>query len=249
ASAPASVTTADVDDDGDLDIIVANTGTNDIGILINNPTGTFPVIQGLRVGFLAASAPASVTTADVDDDGDLDIIVANTGTNDIGILINNPTGTFPVNQGPRVGFFAGSAPASVTTADVNGDGKADIIVAYKNTNNVGVLLNSGTGTFPAAPVTYGLLANSAPTSVKTADANGDGKLDIIVANSGTNNFGVILGNGDGTFAATQLTYATGTGTVPVSVVAGDIDRDGDNDVLVADSGTNQIGVFLAVCSK
>ncbi|CAF4638336.1 unnamed protein product [Rotaria sp. Silwood1] len=248
-SAPASVTTADVDDDGDLDIIVANTGTNNIGILRNNPTGTFPANQGPRVGFLAGSAPASVTTADVDGDGDLDIIVANTGTNDIGILINNPTGTFPANQGPRVGFFAGSAPASVTTADVNGDGKADIIVAYKNTNNVGVLLNSGTGTFPAAPVTYGLLANSAPTSVKTADANGDGKLDIIVANSGTNNFGVILGNGDGTFAATQLTYATGTGTVPVSVVAGDIDRDGDNDVLVADSGTNQIGVFLAVCSK
>ncbi|CAF3496799.1 unnamed protein product [Rotaria sp. Silwood1] len=246
-SIPTSVTLADVDGDGDLDAIVSNKGTNDVGVLLGNGDGTFAAQK--TYGLLAASAPASVTTADVDDDGDLDIIVANTGTNDIGILINNPTGTFPANQGPRVGFFAGSAPASVTTADVNGDGKADIIVAYKNTNNVGVLLNSGTGTFPAAPVTYGLLANSAPTSVKTADANGDGKLDIIVANSGTNNFGVILGNGDGTFAATQLTYATGTGTVPVSVVAGDIDRDGDNDVLVADSGTNQIGVFLAVCSK
>ncbi|CAF4608369.1 unnamed protein product, partial [Rotaria sp. Silwood2] len=132
--------------------------------------------------------------------------------------------------------------------NVNVDGKTDIIVAFKDSNNVGVFLNSGSGTFSATQgATYGTLANSAPMSVTTGDMNGDGKLDIIVANSGTNEFGVLLNNGDGTFPVAQVVFSAGAGSVPVSVVTGDVTGDARPDVVVANSDTNAIGVFIDVC--
>ncbi|CAF4180936.1 unnamed protein product, partial [Rotaria magnacalcarata] len=80
-------------------------------------------------------------------------------------------------------------PFEVASADVNGDGKPDIIVANCNSNNVGVLLNIGNGTF-AAQTTYS--AGTCSTCVAAADVNGDGKPDIIVSNSGSNNIVVFL---------------------------------------------------------
>ncbi|CAF1656888.1 unnamed protein product, partial [Rotaria magnacalcarata] len=76
-------------------------------------------------------------------------------------------------------------------ADVNGDFKPDIILANSGSNNVGVLLNTGNGTF-AAQVTYSTGSGSNPYCVTTADINGDNKPDIIIANSGSNNIGVLL---------------------------------------------------------
>ncbi|CAF3402567.1 unnamed protein product [Rotaria sp. Silwood2] len=84
-------------------------------------------------------------------------------------------------------------------------------------------------------------------SVTTGDMNGDGKLDIIVANSGTNEFGVLLNNGDGTFPVAQVVFSAGAGSVPVSVVTGDVTGDARPDVVVANSDTNAIGVFIDVC--
>src|SRR5207248_677515 len=89
----------------------------------------------------------------------------------------------------QVTYSTGSQPFSVAAADVNGDSKLDMIVTNTGSNNVGVLLNTGTGTF-AAQVTYS--TDSTPVSVAAADVNGDSKLDIIVANYNSNNVGVLL---------------------------------------------------------
>ncbi|CAF5016411.1 unnamed protein product, partial [Rotaria sp. Silwood1] len=226
ATGPVSVTTADVNSDGKLDIIAAYSTSDNIGVLLNSGTGTFSAAQAVLTQVNSATGPMSVTTADLNGDSKADIIVAYSTSNHVGVLPNSGTGTFPAAQAVLIQVAGATGPVSVTTVDVNGDSKADIIAAYSTSNNVGVLLNSGTGTFSAAKAsTYGLLANSAPASVTIADANGDGKLDIIVANKDTNNFGVVVGNGDGTFAASQVTYSTGAGTQPVSVVAGDVNGD------------------------
>ncbi|CAF4303580.1 unnamed protein product, partial [Rotaria magnacalcarata] len=95
-------------------------------------------------------------------------------------------------------YSTGSTPRSVNAVDVNGDGKPDIIVANYGSNNVGVLLNTGSGTFSAQTIySTGIL----PDSVVAADVDGDGKPDIIVANYGSNNVGVLLNTGNGTFSA------------------------------------------------
>jgi len=93
--------------------------------------------------------PISVATADLNADNKLDIIVANTGANNVGVLLNIGNGTFI----PQVTYSTGSFPSFATGADVNGDGKSDIIVANTGANNVGVLRNTGNGTF-AAQVIY-----------------------------------------------------------------------------------------------
>src|SRR5208282_1700274 len=109
---------------------------------------------------------------------------------------------------------------SVAVADVNGDGKPDLLVANQcasssncNNGSVGVLLGNGDGTFQAA-VTYGSGGYYAE-SVAVADVNGDGKPDLVVANdccAGGNgddgSVSVLLGNGDGTFQ-TAVTYGSG----------------------------------------
>lgn len=109
--------------------------------------------------------------------------------------------------------------------------------ASNNQSNVSVLLNSS-GTLGTAT---GYAADSNPSSVAVGDVNGDGNLDIVVANNSSNDVTVLLGNGDGTFRNSG-NYAVGTS--PVGVVVGDIDGDGKLDIVTASSTTNNISVLL-----
>jgi hypothetical protein len=139
---------------------------------------------------------------------------------------------------PQTTYATGSVPDSVTTADVNGDGHADLVVANASDNTVSVLLGTGTGTF-GAQTTYA--TGSGPISVTTADVNGDGHADLVVANSSDNTVSVLLGTGTGTFGA-QTTYATGTS--PFSVTTADVNGDGHPDLVVTNLNSNTVSVLL-----
>jgi hypothetical protein len=144
----------------------------------------------------------------------------------VGVLLGNGDGTFQtaVNYGSG-GYLA----TSVAVADVNGDGKPDLVVA-NFAGNVGVLLGNGDGTFQTA-VTYGT-GGGDTQSVAVADVNGDGKPDLVVAG----NVGVLLGNGDGTFQ-TAVTYGSG-GYDPASAAVADVNGDGKPDLVVANECTD-----------
>ena len=135
-------------------------------------------------------------------------------------------------------YNAGTAPFFVTVADVNGDGRPDLIVANLQSNTVSVLLGNGNGTFQPA-VNYAVGAQ--PISVAVADVNGDGHPDLIVANAGSTYVSVLLGNGNGTFQA-AASYATGS--KPESVAVADVNGDGHPDLIVADTGSNYVSVLL-----
>ncbi len=94
----------------------------------------------------------------------------------------------------------------MAVADVNGDGKPDLVVANYGSNTVSVLLGNGNGTFQTQQT---FATGSEPYSVAVASLNGDGKPDLVVANFGDSTVSVLLGNGNGTFQA-QQTFATGT---------------------------------------
>ncbi len=135
------------------------------------------------------SRPIFVSVADVNQDDKLDIIVANSNTNNVGVLLNYGNEKF----GPQTTYSTGdnSNPRCVSISDLNGDSYPEIIVANHNSHNVGILVNYGNGTF-SLQKTYSTGPISYPRFVSVIDVNDDNRPDIIVANSMTNNVGVML---------------------------------------------------------
>ncbi len=155
----------------------------------------------------------------------------------------NPLQTSPVAFSTVATTASGSAFLAVATGDINGDGRADIVAADYNANNVAVLLGNSAGGFtPQASVVTG----SRPTSIALADVNGDGRPDIVVTDSlyssGTfHSVGVLLGNGDGTFQAEQ---GYGFSNQHLAIAVSDIDGDGRPDIVqTSQSGTGQVNVL------
>ncbi len=226
-----SVTVADLNGDGNPDVVVTNIyGSTEwlvsiVGVLLGNGNGTFqPVVIYPSGGGWAMS----VAVADVNGDGKPDLVVANqTGSAScpngaVDILVGNGDGTF---QPAREYCSGGSIPMSVAVADVNHDGKPDLIVANGGSGSIGVLIGNGDGTFQPA-VNY---STCGPMSVVVADLNRDGNPDLVAGCFG-NSVGVLLGKGDGTFQPSR-TYDSG-GLYVNSVAVADVNGDGIPDVVV-----------------
>jgi hypothetical protein len=239
-----SMAVADVNGDGTLDLIVGSGGM--VGVLLGNGDGTFQTVQPYPTN---GGGSASIFVADVNSDGKPDLVVASYYWNQdsmIIVLLGNGDGTFQ----PARSYASGGAGAqSVFVADLNGDGKLDVVVANcvktgedcheppsgTATGNVGVLLGNGDGTFHPA-VNYDSGASIA-FSVVAAEVNGDGKLDLIVGNScvsaencGSGAIGVLLGNGDGTFQP-AVAHIWG-GDIPNAMMVADVNSDGKPDLVL-----------------
>ncbi|MSP60553.1 MAG: VCBS repeat-containing protein [Myxococcales bacterium] len=145
---------------------------------------------------------------------------------DLGGIPNLPLfGAAPV-------LAAGTQPRAVTVADLNKDGKADIVIGNHLSDDVSVILSQGKGAF-APPVAYGGLNN--PVSIEVLDLNGDNAVDLILANAGVGSVSVLLGKGDGTFG--KAINTPNGAAAALSLATGDLDGDGKTDVVTA-SGTS-----------
>ncbi|CAF4007256.1 unnamed protein product, partial [Rotaria sp. Silwood1] len=182
-----TLTLADLNHNGYLDILAPNYGLDYIGIFLNRRDGTFAPQVILSTG--AGSGPISVATAYLNHDRYLDIVVANSKGNNIGVIFSRGRNLYA----PMVTYSTGSnsAPRSVAVADLNGDHKYDIIVANRDGNNIGVFFNQRGGIFDPQ-IVYSTGSGSLPRSVSIADLNGDHKLDVICVNSGTNTIAIFL---------------------------------------------------------
>ena len=239
---PRSVAVGDINHDGNLDLAVANFSGGAAGsvtVLLGDGAGGFNPASGSPVN--VGLGPLSVALADVNGDGALDLVTANFNANTVAILLGHGNGTFAAPSTISIG--AGFGPADVHLGDLNGDGKLDLVVADYTVAKVSVYLGDGAGGFTAAsgsPFSVG----TNPNSVTLADVNGDGALDIVTANAGSNNVTVLLGDGTGNFSA-----ATGSpfsmGSLPYYVVVADVNGDGLPDLLTANNGGDNVSVRLA----
>ena len=237
-SYPRSVALGDVNGDGRLDIVTANSSRSEVGVLLGQISGGFAPVTAYSVG--ATSYPSSVTLGDVNGDGRLDIVTANGNSSTVGVLLGQAGGGFAPVTIYSTG--ASSNPNSVTLGDVNGDGQLDIVTANTDAGTAGVLLGQTRGSFGSVTA-YSTGANSAPHSVTLGDVNGDGRLDIVTANSNTATAGVLLGQTSGGFGPVT-TYSTGGFNSPYSASLGDMNGDGRLDIVTANNGTSTAGVLL-----
>ena len=227
---PRDVAVADVNGDGNLDIVAALYDSSQIAVRLGTGDGTFAGASTFSV----SDSPNGLTIGDVNRDGKLDVVTANYWTDKVSVLIGSGTGTF-VEQ---YTIDVGDKPRSVALGDVNGDGKLDLVVANSGDDTVSVLTGSGTGSFGGA-TTYA--TDRFPWSVKLADVDADGALDILAANAAGDNVSVLLGGGDGTFA-THTAYTAGDGIYDLAV--GDVNSDGALDVVTADHLTTNVSVLM-----
>ena len=247
---PDSVAVRDVNGDGLPDLIVANKSSNTVSVLLNTTfAGASVPSFASQVTFATGTGPAAVVLGDVNGDGRPDLIVANSGSNTVSVLLNTtPAGAGVPSFAPQVTFATGTSPVSVVLGDVNGDGKPDLIVANSGSNTASVLLNTTTpgASSPSFASQQTFATGSIPDSVALGDVNSDGQPDLIVANSGSNTVSVLLntttlGASTPSFAS-QETFATGSN--PAAVAVGDLNGDGKPDLAVANSGSGTVSVLL-----
>ena len=242
---PISVALTYLPGDTLLDIIVANwsAGSNNVGVLTGKADGTFNPPRTYPAG---GAHPFHLAVGYLPGDSFLDIVVALAGAPDsrnIGVLKGKADGTF---ASPTNYPSGGHSPHFVALANLPGDSLLDVVVAnYGSPDPYGIgVLTSRLGGGFNPPVTYSS-GGRLPLSLALADMGGDGTLDVVVNNLGSNSVAVLTGLAGGGFAS-PTTYPTG-GSKPYNLAVGDIGGEGRLDVAVTNYDDNNVAVLRNPC--
>ena len=235
---PGANIAGDFNQDDKMDFAVPVADTNRVLIYHGDNIGNFSV----PVEYLVGTTPNSVQSADFNADGRVDLVVGNSGAGFVSVLLGKSSGGFDQSYG--VQSEPGLSAASVSTGDVNSDGKVDVIVNARGSSSSGgsfptgasILLGNGTGGFTRLPfIDFEWGANT----LWTSDVSGDGKLDLI--GFSTSGVATIKLGGGGTFGP-DILHGTAGGTVSWLVVE-DFNFDDKPDLLESSSGFTELHLF------
>ena len=217
---------ADFNCDGNLDLAVTIASvdfafTNKVAVLLGKGDGTFQPEHD----YVAVSYPFALAVADFNGDGIPDLVVGGDlnvgGSSSFAVLLGNGDGTF------ARAIKSGEFTSSVAAADLNSDGKADVVAGNAFKNQISIYFGNGDGTFQP-PRTKAL--DFSVFKVNLVDVNGDSRLDLIAGAYLEKVFAVLAGKANGTFGSPVLTELA---DMPGDFVAGDFNRDGKIDFAVS----------------
>lgn len=239
---PQSITSADFNGDGYLDIATANYGSSNVSVVLATEAGLF----GLPVDYSTGPNPVSIVSADFNRDGYSDLATANYASGYaamMSVLLGTGTGSFGIHNNY---ICQGENPTSIVSADFNEDTYPDIAVAVQygsgDLGNVSVYLNAGDGTF-GTPTPY--YFSGRPFALTSADFNEDNHADLAVARISGNIMSVMIGTGTGEFDD-PVNY---TFTAPSAITSTDVNDDGHVDVAgTNDATSNRVTVKLGTGS-
>ena len=228
-----SVYPADLDGDGDIDVLVASSEDSTVGWYENQGNRSFSTRHVIETN---AEGAWSTYAADLDGDGDLDVLAASILDDTVAWYENQDEGAFSTRN-----VLAADADGaiSVHAADLDGDGDLDVLSASALDDTVGWYENRGEGAFS----TRNAIAADADgaISVHTADLDGDGDLDVLLASVFDDTVGWYENRGEGAFSTRNAIAADADGAI--SVHAADLDGDGDPDVLAASQDDDTVGWY------
>ena len=243
----------DLDGDGKLDIFVTNWGSNRMSVYRNtSEVGSLTTASfASSVVFGNGNSPYRVSLGDLDGDGKLDMAITDNAANKVSVFRNISTsGSITTSSfATKVDFVTGSSPKGITLGDLDGDGKLDIAVTNSSSSTISVFRNTSTsGSLTTssfeAKVDFTTLTN--PLGISLGDLDGDGKLDIAVANNGSAKMSVYK-NTSTSGSLTTSSFASkvdfATGTTPQEILLGDIDGNGKLDIAVANFNSNTVSVL------
>lgn len=298
-----AITLADVNGDHLPDILVSDQSFGVIRAFLNSATAPFTSQVCFRAGtglmqvdgssqLIASDTPVAMVVGQFNADAIPDLAVLNSDANRVDILLGDGHGGM-FNPATTTALLTGLDPGAIVTGDFNGDGRQDLAVLNRRSDDLSIFLGDGKGGFIDRATTNGdglqvhVSAGNSPTGLAVADINGDGKLDLIVGNV-QGDVLTVLGNGDGTFrpyqridrhvglaitdvnseqgpgialanqSLDQITYQDGEArstfvqgrqdgvVAPQTVKFADLNGDGTDDLIIANSGSNTILVYLGL---
>ncbi len=219
ASLAWSLTTADLDGDGHLDLAAG--GAAEVSVLLGDGSGNFQSAQEFHFDF--NGAVWQIRSADLDQDGDLDLITTNID-NSVSVLLNRGNGTY---RDPDF-YVVNDTPQKLSILDLDGDNYPDLFVSNAEASHASILFGNGDGTFVAA---HGYVprdnnGSAGASSLAVADFTGDGVPDLAV------NSVLMPGSPDGSLGA-----PVDLGRTATFVASGDFDQDGQADLALASRST------------
>ncbi|HCS48536.1 MAG TPA: hypothetical protein DIW61_09885 [Candidatus Aminicenantes bacterium] len=239
---PTDVAVGDIDGDGILDIVTANAGGDNITILLGDGRGGFRAAPGSP--FALGPKPHQIALGDANRDGRLDLAITEHDSHDVRVFLARGDGSFGPAAGSPFAALTSGRPHNhgLVFADVDGDGSLDLGTSNQNDHSVSVLLGDGRGGFRASPGSP-FRVGRAPYPLAAGEMNGDGKIDLVTPDVGSNTITVLAGDGSGRFAAAAGSpYAVAFR--PYAVALGDLNSDRRPDIVAAHDDITLLTVLL-----